>query len=356
LKVQSMLASITHISALTTIRRERLLPVPGKLIVRASQKVTARDVIAEANLSPQHTLLDIGQGLGLPLKKADEFITRKVGEKVSKGDIIAGPLGVLQRVVRSPVDGAIVALGGGQVLLEVESPTFELLAGIPGTVTQLIPDRGAIIDTTGALVQGVWGNGLIDEGVMLVIARTPDDVIKPDHLDISMRGSVLLAGYCEDAKVLQDAAELPIRGLILSSMASKLLPVALKMQYPLVVLEGFGAMPMNPTAYQILSTNEKREVAINAEVWSRQKGIRPEIVIPLPVTDAIPLPRETDIFAPGQKVHIHNLITKSMTGVITALPAGMAEFPSGIFAQSAVVSLENGEQLNIPLANLDVIE
>ena len=50
------------------------------------------------------------------------------------------------------------------------------------------------------------------------------------------------------------------------------------------VLDGFGAMPMNSAAFKLLTTNNKREVTVNAEHFDRYSGNRPEVIIPLPVS------------------------------------------------------------------------
>jgi hypothetical protein len=54
----------------------------------------------------------------------------------------------------------------------------------------------------------------------------------PGKLDISLRGSVILAGTVKDAETLDAAAELPVRGLILSSIFPSLLQKAREMRYP----------------------------------------------------------------------------------------------------------------------------
>ncbi len=41
----------------------------------------------------------------------------------------------------------------GQVLLEMESQSHQLLAGINGVVTEIIPDQGVVVETSGALIQ-----------------------------------------------------------------------------------------------------------------------------------------------------------------------------------------------------------
>jgi len=120
-------------------------------------------------------LLDVSRGLGIPVPQADKLVQRKVGEDISQGDVIAGPVGIFQRIVRAPQDGRVVALGNGQVLLELETTMLELRAGIAGVVVELVPDRGAIIETQGALLQGVWGNNLIEDGMLTVLARSPED-------------------------------------------------------------------------------------------------------------------------------------------------------------------------------------
>lgn len=351
-----MLAPILHILPLTTIRRERLLPVPGKVVVRKGQKVSASDVIAEARLNNEHLLLDIGRGLGLTGEKADQYLQCKADMPVAQGDILAGPVGMAKRVVRAPRDGRVVLAGGGLVLLEVNTPPFELKAGLPGTVISLIENRGATIETSGALVQGVWGNGQIDFGLMHVLLQNPDDTLTSDRLDVSLRGSIVLAGYCGDSEVLKTAASLPLRGLILSSMEASLIPLAARMPYPIIILEGFGKLAMNSAAFKLLTTNEQREVALNAQPWDRFNGTRPEVVIPLPASPEPPIPPESDQFAPGQRVRIVRAPKAGNIGTITELRIGTTPLPSGILAPAAVVQLESGENALLPLANLEVLE
>lgn len=351
-----MLAPVVHILPITKIRRERVLPVPGKVLVRRGQKVSTNDVIAEARLHPEHLLMNISRGLGLPEEKADQYLQCKAGMQVTLGDVLAGPVGITKRVVRTPKNGRVIVAGGGQVLLELETPPYEVKAGMPGSVVTLIEDRGAEIETTGALIQGVWGNGHIDFGLMFVLLRSPDDVLTADRLDVSMRGSMILGGYCGEAEVLRTAANLPARALILSSINPALLPLAERARFPIMVIEGFGQRPMNSVAFNLLTTNERREIALNAQPWDAFQGIKPEIIIPLPASVEPSLPQETETFSAGQRVRGIRAPYLGGIGSIVDIRPGVTSLPSGITALAADVQLESGEQVVIPLANLEVLE
>jgi hypothetical protein len=351
-----MNAPITHVLPVTIIRRERFLPIPGRVVVRKGQKVSPTEVIAEANLAPEHILLDVARGLGLPAAKADQYIQRTTNEELGEGDIIAGPVGLTRRVVRAPCPGKVVLTGNGQVLLEVESHPYELRAGMPGVVVDLLPDLGAIIETNGALVQGVWGNGQIDFGLMHVLLRKQLDELTHDQLDVSLRGSVVLGGYCEEPEALEAAGELPVRGLILASMAATLLPLAAKQKYPILILEGFGFLPLNTASYKLLSTSERREITVNAEAWDRSRDSRPEVIIPLPVAIQPQLPVDNLQFAPEQRVRVIHTPWRSLIGTLVAIRPGLSVFPSGIRAPGAQVRLENGDETVLPLVNLEVLD
>src|SRR4030067_1795070 len=113
----SMQAPITHILPVAAIRRERLMSAGGRIIARRGQQERPSDVVAEALLRPEHLLLEIGRGLGWAPKEADHYIQRRAGDEVGEGDVIAGPVGIGRRVVRTPKSGTVVVAGGGQVLL-----------------------------------------------------------------------------------------------------------------------------------------------------------------------------------------------------------------------------------------------
>jgi hypothetical protein len=351
----SIQAPVTHFLPAATFQRERLMPAGGRIIARRGQNVNPVDVVAESIIRPEHILLDIARGLGIDPKNADHYIQRRAGDEVGEGDVLAGPVGIGRRVVRSPHSGTVVAAGEGQVLLELEGELTELKAGYPGLIADIIGDRGVVIDSVGSLIQGVWGNGKINYGLLNLLSHTVDETVTPDMMDVSLRGSVVMASYCEDERVITTAEDLPIRGMILSSMAAELVPAALSVSYPIVLVEGFGKLPMNQDAFNILVSGSRREACLIAEPWDQIKSTRPEIVIALP-EGVRPVPSNDSIaFTVNQTVRVISPPYKSLVGTLTTLQTGLSVLPSGIRTQTAGVRLANGDIVQVPLSNLEVI-
>ena len=350
-----MLAPVLHILPLTTIVRERVLPVSGRVNMHVNQRVNPTDVVAETTFAREHVLLDVARTFGIPATEADKLIRVSEGDRLAKDAPIAEKPGLIPHTIKAPRAGRVMISGSGQVLMEVSDARIELRAGMPGVVTQIIPDKGVVIRTAGALIQGVWGNGRIDYGLMVSLLEKPDDVLIADRLDVSLRGSVILAGQVRDLDTLKAAAELPVRGLILSSMPSALIQPAYQMKYPILVTEGFGVLPMNSAAFKLLTTNNKREATVNADHFDRYTGTRPEVIIPLPISIEPDEPNKYEQFELGRHVRMRRPPHTGMLGTITDLPVGLSLLPSGLRAPAAEVKLENGETVLAPLVNLEVV-
>lgn len=350
-----MIALPKNILPLTNIHRERVLPILGHVVARRLQKVTPTNVIVEAQLRPEFILLDVAEGLNVSPQRADDLLQRQEGDELAQGDVIAGPVGLFQRVIRAPFPGVIRIAGEGKILFEKTSQAYELQAGMEGTVTNIIPERGAVIETRGVLIQGVWGNKKITYGVMNPLSPLLDREIQLDQIDISHRGSIVAGGFCTDPAVLENAQAVPVKGLILGSMSSSLIPVAEQVNYPIIVIDGFGKRPLNRAAAKLLTTNQERNVSLNAQRYDPYQGNYPEITITLPVSEGVDFPPEAEDFAAGQDVYVTSGPNAGQLGSIQHMLDNPYTFPSGIQARGAEVSLNSGNKLIIPLANMRIL-
>ncbi|MBN2045901.1 MAG: hypothetical protein JW757_12830 [Anaerolineales bacterium] len=356
-----MLLPVSHVLPLTVIERRRLLPVAGTVLVRSGQEVDATEVIATADIYAEHISLDIARGLGVAKNKVPGLLRRKIGEEIQQGDVIASRPGMVTRTVRAPKDGKLVAVGGGQALMQVSRTPYKLQAGIPGKVFKVEADYGAIIRMTGAWIQGVWGNGRLETGGLYVAADSPEHVVSVRDLDPSQRGQVMFGGHCANGEVLEGIYQIKMKGLILGSLSTRLRPMAAQMPYPIMVLEGFGNIPINEVAYILLSTSAERSITLNAAKYDRATGERPEAVIPVTGQGEVPMPLQLAPLDVGTRVHILRDPHQGRVGTVRRI-LGVTRLENGLHADSVEVEIstvggeeEQEERTVVPLANLEVI-
>ena len=300
----------SHITLLATLRRERLLPIPGEVVVAAGQRVESTDVVARAEVHDHHRLIDVARELGVPREKVAAYLTKPEGELVKKGEPIAVRktlLGLSTRRVTSPVDGRLVFCDHGQALLAAIAP-LEVRAGLPGTVISVVAGRGILIETVGALLEGVWGNGREDFSVMRALGGGPEAALRAEQLEPSMQGAVLAAGSVAETDLLRRLTELGVRGLILGSAPAELLPDLQALSFPVLVVDGFGLQGFSAQAFALVNGNSGREVWLNTRPIDRAAGTRPEAILPLPTSHEPPPPLlEGDPLQEGKRVRVVRL-------------------------------------------------
>ena len=350
-----MYPQVTQIHPLTLISRNRLLPVPGEINVRPGQKVNPGDVVAQASIPSRHYLVDVNRVLGASSAgSTDKLITRKPGDMLEKNDIIAETGGAFSRVIRTPGPGRIVSIHKGRVLIEAESEEIRLKAGISGHISRVIADRGVSIETYGALVQGVWGNGRIGCGPLSVDEKSLEAELTSSGLGVTARGTIILASVCASEEMFALASSMEIGGMILGSMPAALIPTVQVLPFPVILLSGFGRMGLDETSRRILGTNAGREVSINAVRWNRLTGDRPEVYIPLPAEGE---PTKTEnAYSVGQKVRIHSGAYAGRVGSIDKIMPGISQLPSGLRTSAAMVRFDQRSSEVFPLVNLDIIQ
>ncbi len=344
-----------HFSPMLTLRRQRMLPLPGRVTVRQGQKVKASDEVAYTAAEPRYRVLDVARQLRVPRSQADAFIQVKPGDRVQPGDVLAQRKGLLTvRTVKAPEVAEVVLVGEGLILLRLRMARKVLTASVPGEVTRVFPDQGVEITARGAVVDGFWGNGKLDYGLMQVVSAHPEEPLTAEKISVALRGLVVVGGPCREAKVLELANELPLRGLVVSSMEAALIPLARQMDIPVFVIEGFGQIPMHPVSYRLLKSHEQREIAVVAETPDRHQGIRPQLVIALDVSNAPEVP-DVQPVEPERKVRITRAPYVGRRGVVIRVRRDWLALPLGVRARVAEVRLESGEQVVVPLSNLETL-
>ncbi|RMF38318.1 MAG: hypothetical protein D6759_01110 [Chloroflexi bacterium] len=356
--------TITRLLPLTTIRRERTLPIPGEVRVRLGAPVEPVQIIARAQKPGDFYLVNVARLLKVPPKVADRAIRVQEGQDVRAGQRIAvyrPALGLIPRACRSPVDGTVVATGGGRLLIQATtSETVEVRAYLKGSVVQVIPERGAVIETTGAWVQGTWGSGGHAYGVLKMLVERPDQPVRAKMIDITCHGAVIMGGLIQDEATLQQAIELQVRAIIVGSLPADLIELARQAPFPIVATEGLGQVPMALPIFQLLRQNEGREAIVSGEMQQRWEVIRPEIIIPLPTGTKPPLPEVPEtVLRVGHQVRVTRGPYRGAVGRIASLSSAPQPMEAGFRLPGAWVRLEAlaeeavKEPVFVPYLNLE---
>lgn len=348
----------TLVTPLTTIRRERLLPAPGRVVVRAGQRVEPIQVVARADLPGDFRIVDVARALAIPASRVKRYLRVRIGDQVRRGQPLASRgFGFLGRTCRSPVDGRLTASGGGRVLIEGSPETVELRAYLPGSVVNVMPNHGVVIETTGALVQGAWGAGGESFGVLKVIAKGPAQPLRAKLINAACHGTIVIGGSRLDEATLERALELQVRGIVTGGLPPELISRVEALPFPVVVTEGFGSdVPMSADVFRLLSANDGREAAIKGDVRTRWGVVRPEVIIPLPAEGQPSASEQPGTpLTVGARVRVVRAPYLGAVGTVTALPPRAVRIATGARLHGAEVDLGDGQQVFVPLANLELV-
>lgn len=349
----------TRITPLATIRRERMLPARGQVLVSPGEFVGSADVVARCELPGAVRVVDVGRTLRVRPEQAEKCMRKAAGDSVQADEVLAAPRGLFgrfRRACRSPVDGQVIAVRNGLILLEAAPTAVELCAHIKGQVANIMPGLGVVIGTVGALIQGVWGTGGEADGVLKVLVDNPQRPLRAHAIDVSCHGTLVVGGRILDEKALEQATEVKVRGIIAGSANADLRPLLRDLPYPVLLTEGFGSMSISEPAFELLQANAGREAMMNAAVQTRWGARRPEVVIPLraeekmPSSDTAVQPLEV-----GAPVRIVRAPYLGAIGKVSDLPSVVQAVDSGARLPVAAVDLGDGQTVKIPLNNLELI-
>jgi len=338
------------------MRHERMLPVPGKVLVRVGDRVEPTQVVARANLPGDFRILPVARLLGVSVSQVKRHLRVGLGDEVQHGQVVARRRGLVARSVKSPIDGAVTASSGGRILIEGQPTTFELRAYIYGTVSNVLDHYGVVIETVGAVIQGVWGAGGESSGVLQCMVQDPDEPLRGKAINPSCHGTVLVGGVGLNEGALERAQEVQVRGIVVGGLAPELVLRAEQLSFPVIVTEGIGTVPMSTPVFRLLTANDGREASISGRVQSHWGIVRPEIVFPLPA-ETLP-PAHTQPGTPltvGARVRMVRAPYMGTVGTVVALPAHTRRIETGAKVRGAEVDLGQGAPIFVPLVNLEIL-
>jgi hypothetical protein len=360
----------------TVVRRRRVLPLPGTLLVNRGDIVRSDQPVARAELPGKVYPLNLANQLGVAPDEIKEYLIKKEGDAVQKDEILAENKPLIKwfkTEIRSPITGKVESLSTvtGQVLLREPPRVLELLGYVDGTIVEIHPNQGVTVEATCSLVQGIFGIGGETSGELVVAVTSPDEALMPAHLRSDMKDKIVVGGSFLSAETMSKAKELGVAGLVVGGIHDKDLRTLLgydlgvaitgteQVGFTLILTEGFGTIPMAQKTFALLSAHAGEKASISGATQIRAGVIRPEIIIPVKagsLTGTSTALSERGGIQIGDPVRIIRDPLFGKIGQVSALPSDLQKIPTESEVRVLEVKFADGSNVVIPRTNIELIE
>lgn len=360
------------------VRKKRILPLKGEVVVKEGDEVEPDTVVARAFLPGRVDTINVAGLLSVEPAEVESILLKKVGEKFKKDEVLAeskGFFGLFKTQIKAPFDGSVESVSKitGQVILRAEPTPIELKAYIPGVIKEVYPEEGVLVETWATFIQGIFGVGGERYGKLRMLVDSPDEKLVADKIDESLKGAILIGGSLITVDVIEKAKEVGAVGIVsggidaldLVKFLGYDLGVAITgsedIPLTLIVTEGFGEIPMAEKTFKLLKKYDGYNASINGATQIRAGVIRPEIIIKQEEPKDELKQRVTAQVATrglelGMMVRIIRVPYFGKIGKIVELPPELQQLESETKARVAVVELLDGERVVVPRANIEMLE
>jgi hypothetical protein len=338
--------------------------------------VTAQQIVAETQLPGPAVPINLARLIGVTPAELPSRLLRHEGDDVLPTEPIArtkGFFGWFERDFPAPAAGVLESISKvtGQIIIRGEPLTVRVQAYLTGTVAEVIPQHGVVVEADAAVVQGIFGIGGEAYGPLQFVCDKPDQMLTDDRLSESHRGAVIIGGGRITGAAVRKAALLGISALVgggiddqdLKDILGYDLGVAVTgtetIGTTVIITEGFGDIAMAHRTFDLLQQHNGKDVSVNGATQIRAGVMRPEIVICLDgdstkansVTSAA-VAGTLDLGIPIRMIREPYF---GLLGSVCGLPHELQTLESGSKARVVEVQLADGRRLIVPRANVELI-
>jgi hypothetical protein len=376
------------VTARTRHRARRVLPIPGDVLVTVGQTVGPRDIVAQTFMPGDVTPLNMANLLSIAPEEVPECMLKHGGERVTVGEDMArskGIFGMFKSTYKSKTAGTIETISGvtGQVIVRGEPIPVQVESYLAGTVVEVIPREGCVIEADVSFIQGIFGIGGEAHGPIKLACQSHEEELHEDLITPEMKGCVVVGGARVTNEAIRRAVHVGASAIVtggiddhdLKDVLGYDLGVAItgseRIGLTIVITEGFGEIAMAQRTYKLLASREGAAAAVNGATQIRAGVMRPEVLISLsavgsrlsatsdtntesrqPTADSAP-PGQLEI---GRAVRIIRDPYFGLIGAVCGLPHEPQVLGSGSKARVLEVKFESGKRVVIPRANVELIE
>ena len=356
-----------------SVQKLRRLPLLGEVLVKVGDTVTFDQYVARTEVSGEPEIVKVAMLLSLDVEDVARYMVKKVGDRVKKGEDLAyysAVFGLVKKHVPSPRDGTLESFSeasGNAIVRGVPIP-LQVNAYIPGKVIEVLPREGAVIETSAAFIQGIFGIGGETHGVIQIVASSPSEELTEEKVTPDCKGKILVGGSRVTEEALRKAVQVGVAAIVvggirhqdLTTFSGEEVGVAITGQeelgISLIITEGFGKMSMSETTFRLLKSFEGYTACVNGATQIRAGVLRPEIIVP---HQEVVVEAGEGLIAgmvPGTPVRIIREPYFGFIGVVDGLPVELQALESESFVRVLTVLLPDGSKVTVPRANVEIIE
>lgn len=354
------------------VRRVRRLPIRGEVLVAQGDRVSPGTVVARARLPGILQTVRVGERLGIEPNEVPGAVSVRAGDPVARDQVLAeskGLFGLFKQRVASDFAGTVEEVSPltGSILVREPSIPVDIDAYLDGTVAEVLPGEGAVVETRGAMVQGIFGVGGERQGTIRMAVVSPDVPLGADHIREDDRGRILVGGSGIAYEAIVRAAEVGVLGLVAGGLRDGDLvrylgydigvAITGNEAIPLTILvtEGFGFLAMAERTFDLLRSLDGKAASLNGATQIRAGVIRPELVVPLPDSTAKAPDADSFELRVGTAIRCIREPYFGRLGTVTELPAPLVTLESGTEVRVLRARLENGQEATVPRANVEIV-
>lgn len=364
----------------TVVRKRRILPIPGQVLVHDGQAVTATTVIAQTELPGKVHAVNVVNLLGIVPQEIQRYMLKRQGDAVSTGEPLAENQPFfkwLKTQVPSPITGTIETVSEvtGQVFLREPPRPLALTAYLDGHVVETVPGQGATVEAACSLVQGIFGIGGEAVGTIAVAVDNREDELTPKRITDAHRGTILVGGSLIGREGFARAKQAGVAAVVvggihdldLKLLLGRDLGVAItgteQVGLTLIITEGFGRIAMAKRTFDLLASKVGRRASCSGATQIRAGVIRPEVIIPLSERSTFNVQRSTEETGEvggglrvGEQIRIIREPYFGRICRVSALPADLRLLATGSKVRVLEAELDDGQQIVVPRANVELLE
>ncbi|MDP6418411.1 MAG: hypothetical protein QF492_03625 [Candidatus Krumholzibacteria bacterium] len=359
----------------STVRKTRILPLKGEVYAGLGSEVQPSDVVAATELPGNVQMVNVAGQLNIEAEDVPECMLKTEGDSIEIGELLArskGIFGLFKSNLKSPTTGTVesISLITGQVVLREAPMPVQVDAYIQGRITKLIPEEGVEVETEAAFLQGIFGVGGERQGEILVAVEDPAEELSVDRIREEHAGKILVGGSFLSLEAMKKAMEIGVAGIIVGGFNYRDLRPILgydlgvaitgseNIPTTLVVTEGYGNIAMAGRSFRLLQERAGEIASINGATQIRAGVIRPEVIIPLSGTSSDDSRKAAEVtgIEEGSLVRVIRAPWFGALGRVKGLPPELTEMESGTLCRVAEISLDEGGDVMIPRANLEMLE